>query len=173
MLAAREPDQPDDRRGPIGRVTDLAGGRPEIEPAAAHRWHTDANALEDRGVVEEVRDLERAADAEAGALVRPRASDVLPLEADRAVIRREETGQEIEARRLAGAVRPDQRGQAFRRNTEIDVVEHDVTSERLAQSTRLENRRCRGRVHQRGRASPPTTGAAALGSCVVSAAVVS
>ena len=65
--------------------------------------------LQRRQLVEQLVDLERAHDAAAHALVRREPGDVVAVEPDRAGGRLEHAGQQVDQRRLAGAVRADQR----------------------------------------------------------------
>ena len=67
----------------------------------------DQQILEHRHADERVRDLVRAADAAAAALVGRQRRDVRSVEDDPAGIRRQAAGDQVEQRRLAGAVRPD------------------------------------------------------------------
>ena len=64
--------------------------------------------VEDRQLAERPRDLEGAGDAEMADLGRHQARDLAALEADRAGIRLERAGDQVEDRALARAVRPDQ-----------------------------------------------------------------
>src|SRR5690242_8529208 len=88
---------------------------------------------EDRG------DLERAGEPHARDRRRRAAGDVAALEVDLARRRRQEMGQQVEARRLARTVRPDQGMNGVAPYAEIDVFDRDEAPELLRQPFRLEN----------------------------------
>jgi hypothetical protein len=80
--------------------------------AAHHR------ILQHRHVGEGLDDLEGPADARPADLIGPQAVDRPALEADRAAVGRHRAGDQVEERRLAGAVRPDQRDDLALRDRE-------------------------------------------------------
>ena len=82
-----------------------ARNRTSCRRAALQR---EPDVLERGQVREHRRDLEAAHQPEPRDLRRLHAGDVAPLERDRAARRRQELGQQVEAGRLAGAVRADQ-----------------------------------------------------------------
>ena len=85
------------------------------------------------------RNLERAHQAEARHVGRRHRRDVLPLVEDLTGRRLQELGQQIEARRLAGPVRTDQRMNAAAADPEIDIANGKETREFLGQSVGFEN----------------------------------
>src|SRR5206468_10288331 len=76
---------------------------------------------------------------EAGHIGRRHRGDVLPLVQNPARRGRQKLGQEVEACRLAGAVRPDQRMNAAATHLESDVANGEETREFLGQSVGFEN----------------------------------
>ena len=122
-LATGQPDQADDLRRPVLRLAHGAGGRPAIEAPRPHGGHRHPHVLEHRVVVEEVQNLKGAADSQARPAVRGQAGDVPPLEADRARVGREKACQEVEARRLACSVRPDEGGEPAGLEGEVHTVQ--------------------------------------------------
>jgi len=66
------------------------------------------HVVEERESAERSRDLKRATDPEIDDPVRRLPGDLAPLEANRARVRRERTGEHVEDRALAGSVRADQ-----------------------------------------------------------------
>ena len=73
-----------------------------------------------------------------GDRVRRLAGDVLAEEHDRPGRRLVDAGEHVEERRLAGAVRPDQRDHLAARHGEVDVVHRDEAAELLAHVLRDE-----------------------------------
>ena len=77
------------------------------DPAAAGE-RADHHVLRHREARERLQDLERAGDAEVAEPIGSQTGHVGSGEAHRPGVRPDEAGDEIEERRLAGAVRPDQ-----------------------------------------------------------------
>ena len=99
----------------------------------------DAHILQRRQMRKYRRDLERANQAEPRHVGRRHRRDVLPLVEDLARRRLQKLGQEIEAGRLAGPVRADQRVNAAAADLERDVANGKETREFLGQSVGFEN----------------------------------
>ena len=105
------------------------------------RWTcmADEDVVEGRHRPEQADVLERPADAERRHLVRLtradlaalRRHDVVAVERDLAARRHVGAGDHVEERRLAGAVRPDQRDDAATRDVEVDRVDRDQAAEPL------------------------------------------
>ena len=114
-------------------------GAPEIEGVAALPLQRDADVLEHRQVREDGRDLERAHEPEPGDVGRLQARDVAALVDDRALGRRQELGQEVEAGGLAGAVRADERMDRAAPDLEIDTVDRGEALELLGQALRRQD----------------------------------
>ena len=93
----------------------------------------DHDGFQHREMREQADVLERARDALERALRRARIHDRLALEQDLAGIGGENAGDEIEERRLAGAVRPDQRVDVAGRHLELEIVERVEAAEALGQ----------------------------------------
>src|SRR5581483_6606526 len=113
-------------------VQHALGGRSQIaEPAGeeearfsvVHRLHGETHVLVDAEMAEDVRDLERARDAQARALVRRERGDLAVFEPDPSFARRQQPAQKVEERRLARAVRSDDRAHAAFGDLERDVVD--------------------------------------------------
>src|SRR5690606_25552228 len=83
------------------------GGRP-VDLAGAAEMRGDHGVLEDRQAPERPRDLEGAGEPAMDDLAGGAAGDILPLEADGALGRRQRAGDEVEGRALARPVGPDQ-----------------------------------------------------------------
>jgi hypothetical protein len=84
--------------------------------------------VEHRHVGKQLAVLERAGEPEPGDLVRRKPGDVVLAKADRAAAAIE-AADAVEHRRLAGAVRADQRQKLARGGRERHVVEHDQPAE--------------------------------------------
>src|SRR5690606_20513629 len=101
--------------------------RPEKEmrqhAGAAMRMAAEHHVVEHGRHVEEFDVLEGARDAEAGNAVRRHLRDVLALEADTAGCRLIDAAYEVEDRRLAGAVRTDDREDLALVDAEADAVD--------------------------------------------------
>src|SRR6185437_12883380 len=95
---AGEPEPFEQRVGPPGRLA-----RPRAD---AERGHLDV--LAHRQVAEPTGMLERPREPVAAAAVRRPARDVTLVELHRAAVRTVEAAEDVDERRLAGAVRADQ-----------------------------------------------------------------
>ena len=73
-------------------------------------------------------------------LERARADDLLALEMDRAGIGRKLAGDEMKHRGFAGAVRPDQAGDAAGRDIEGEVAHGDEAAERFSKTMDAQHR---------------------------------
>src|ERR1700732_2724119 len=85
------------------------------------------------------RDLERAYQAETRHIGRRQCGNVLAIVQDLTRRRLQELGQEVEASRLAGAVRADQRMDAATADPKANVANGKETREFLGQSVGFEN----------------------------------
>src|SRR5450631_1661305 len=99
----------------------------------------DAHVLEHRQMPEHRRDLERADDAPARDRGRLLVRDVIAGKQDAARGRRQELGEQVEAGRLAGAVRADQRVDRAAAHAQVHLVDGDETLELLRELVRLED----------------------------------
>src|SRR5207248_8026877 len=99
-------------------------------PLAA-RMPSDLDVLEHRHAREELDVLERPRDAPADDPVGRRSQQALAGEGDLARIRAVQAGDQVEERRLAGAVRADQPGNLALLDREPDVVDGDDAAEPL------------------------------------------
>src|SRR5262249_10442768 len=83
--------------------------------------------------------------------------DLVPTEQDAAAVRLEHAGHQVDQRRLAGAVRPNQRIALAGRKIERDVLGDDERAEALVQATRGERRGAHALLRANGlsRARPP------------------
>src|SRR5438552_4912208 len=88
-------------------AVEVADGREEVPAAPTMRQEGRLDIREDGQLREDIGSLERAADAHAAELVRRHAGDVAPVEGDPARVAAEVAGDQVEERRLAGAVGPD------------------------------------------------------------------
>ena len=101
------------------------------------------DVLEHGHVVEQLQVLERAADAEhRDVACGSSAPIVASAETDGAVVERLIAADEVEQRRLAGAVGADQCGDRARRHREADLVDGAQTAEGARGVRDLEQRRC-------------------------------
>src|SRR5208337_3944550 len=82
--------------------------------------------------------LERAADAAAANLVRPKPLDVFLVEDDRAVIGRDGAGHDVEQRGLASAVWTDDRKNRSARYAKAHIVEGQQAAKALADALHVE-----------------------------------
>ena len=115
--------------------------------------HADQHVLGHRHVIEEALVLERAGDAEAGNDVGGEAGD-LPapvIEPNPAGGRRIDAADEVEDRRLAGAVGPDETDDLALVDSQGEIVHGPEAAEVLRQAFSLEKR------HPPGSGSPAVT----------------
>ena len=101
--------------------------------------HADQHVLDGRHVGEEPDVLERAAHAERGDLIRAQTDQRVAAEGDRPALGRVEAGEHVEEGRLAGAVGPDDRGDAAVEGV-VHAVDGDEAAEALGDVARLEQR---------------------------------
>ena len=106
--------------------------------ARGERRHQDV--LVHRHVAEELRHLERAADAARGDLVGTQAIGPLTVEADLAAVAAIEAGKEVDRRRLARTVRADEPADLAPPNRERQVVHRHDAAEALGETPSFENR---------------------------------
>src|SRR5579859_1688077 len=92
----------------------------------SHDVFAHAHAAEDRGLLRQI------AHAHAGALVHRLRGDVLAVEVDRAIVRRDQAGDHVEAGGLAGAVGAEQAHDLAPRQPQGDALHHRPAAERLA-----------------------------------------
>src|SRR5262249_6641843 len=95
-------------------------------------------------------DLQGALDAEPADPVRLRAGDVVAEEKDAAGARRQQPGNEVEERGLAGAVRADDGVQARARKGKAEIVHGGQAAEALGQPLGAEDRLAHGSVRSSG-----------------------
>src|SRR4051794_4525081 len=130
---------------------DVADAAPERGVAPQRRQHAqalplvrddrDGDRFGDRERREDVDELERARHAAPREQHRADAGDVLALEADDACGRLQQPGEDVDERRLAGAVRTDDRDRLAVGDRERNAVERDEVAVRLAHVDRLDQRR--------------------------------
>ena len=96
------------------------------------------NVLEHGHLAEQARDLEGAAEAEMRALERRQPVDALPVEADTPAVGAHHPGDQVERGGLAGAVRPDQRGDRALLHVEGEIVDRSEPAEALRKPLDLE-----------------------------------
>src|SRR5438046_514955 len=101
--------------------------------------HADQNVLDRGHVAEEPDVLERPADAERGDLIGTETDERAALPRHGAGVGGVEAGEDVEQRRLAGAVGADDRGDPTVER-EIDAVDGGEAAEPLGHSARLEAR---------------------------------
>src|SRR5512143_1352961 len=146
-----EADRLDQLERALVMARERALGAPEIEGMPAVALQRDADVLEDGEIGEDRRDLERADEA----LARDRRGscpgDLLALVENVARRRREEMREQVEAGRLAGAVRPDQRVDRAALDAQRHVLDRDEALELLGERTGLEY----GVVGHAARRAPP------------------
>ena len=94
-----------------------------------------------RHVQEQPQRLERARDPARGDLVRLEAEQRLALEPDVAGVGLVDAGDEVEERRLAGAVRPDHADDLALVDVQVELVDAREPAEALRDALELEQRR--------------------------------
>src|SRR6185295_7067170 len=125
---------------PLDQLDVRAPRRQQVLAGAGARLHREAHVLQHAQAREQVGELEGAADAAPGALRGGEARDVFAEEGDAAGRRRQLPGDEVEVGGLAGAVRPDDRGQRARLESTADAIHRDVTAEADGQVAGFEDR---------------------------------
>jgi hypothetical protein len=96
--------------------------------------HPRHDILDHRHVGEHADILERARHAKPGALVRRGGCDVAAVERQGAGSGRQQAGDQVEQRRLAGTIRPDDAVDAAGCNIHIDLVDGEQAGELLGQT---------------------------------------
>ena len=107
---------------------------------AAVQMQAQEHILERGHLLEERGELKRAHEPARGDLMRAEAGDVLAVEDDRPAGRSQKSAQEIEAGRLAGAVRADQADDLALVDGEVDAVDGRQPAEEPGEIARLEER---------------------------------
>ena len=87
--------------------------------------------VDDAEIVERRGELERPHQAARDPLLRRHAGDVFAMVVDRSFVGRKKTGQQIEKRGLAGAVRADDAGDLVFAQQVADVIDRDLLAEPL------------------------------------------
>ena len=105
--------------------------KPGPQAIAGRDLDRDADVVGDRELGKDLGDLEGAGHAAPHPLVGSERSNVAALEPDRARGRREQAADQIEERRLAGAVRTDDRAQFARLDGQRHVVDGDQAAKAL------------------------------------------
>ena len=125
--------QPDLLEHDIGALARVA-----LPPVVQKR--ADHHVLDHREGHQRLGDLERASQAALGALVGPQFVDHFALQPDLAGGGFQLPGQQVEQRRLAGSVGPDDADDLARRHIEAHVVDGGQAEEALADVLDLEER---------------------------------
>ncbi len=113
-----------------------------LEKRGVHRVvHADKDVLLHRHLAEEADVLERTGDAEAVDLDRVHAGGIDTVQKDRAAGRLVDLREEVEDRRLAGAVRADDAGNLGRAHCDVEVVDCREAAEVDAEVLDLEDER--------------------------------
>ena len=111
----------------------------------------DRAVFQHRHIGERLHDLMGAREPVAGDDKGPFAGDVDAVEHDLAGIRRKHAVDQIEQRRFAGAVRPDQAEDFARLQDEAQIVHRLQAAEALADAVELEQRRHSSTRFNRGK----------------------
>ena len=126
------------------------GCRATCAAGPVHR--SDADVFQNGQIGERPHDLKRARNAHPADQVRPQASERPALELDRATCQLRDPCDDVDQRRLAGAVRPDQAHDLAGMDVEADVLDGHDTAEVLGGVAHLQNRRAHTRWATRLRA---------------------
>ncbi len=111
---------------------ELGGGLAHLGAVALAQLDHSHDVLFDAHAAEDRRLLGQIADAHARALVHGLGGDVLAIQADAAIVRRDQAGDHVETGGLAGAVRPEQAHDLAAMQGEADALHHRPAAERLA-----------------------------------------
>ena len=114
---------------------------PEMPARAGPLGERERHVVDHRECAEQLVDLEGAGEPEPHPRVLRQTGDVGAAQADPAGARRQRSGDQVDQRGLAGAVRPDQRVARAVRQPEVDAIGHPQRAEALAQAKRLQRRR--------------------------------
>jgi hypothetical protein len=132
-----------------GEPVDGAEGVPR---AALARRRRQSQVLQHRQAREEIRALEGARDPAARDVVRGQPGERSAVEHDAARARRQVAGDEVEDRRLAGAVGPDERAALARRHLERHAVDGAERAEIAGEA--LDGQQAHARSPMRPRSAP-------------------
>ena len=108
--------------------------------------HARHDGLDRRKVGRHAHELEGSVDAPANTQMIGQARHILAVHADRAGVRPDGAGDEVQKRGLARAVGTDQSQHLARGHRQRDAVDGDEAAERLAQTLRLQQRGQRQRL---------------------------
>ena len=120
-----------------------AGNAPEVAARAVALGDREAQQFRGREVGEQLIDLERPRKTATHASARRQRGDVFAFQEDRACARLDDPREQIDQRRLAGAVGTDQRLARAGLNRERDVVRCDQAAKSAHEAARLQ----RGSAH--------------------------
>src|SRR5213594_739722 len=133
----------------------IPGERGEQAAAPPQSRHAGGlQGLEHRQVGKDLDELERAGHAETRQAHRADAADLAVLEAHAARARPRDAGEDVDQRRLAGAVGPDDRDELARVDPEAHAVKGAELSVELPEPVRLENHARDGGTGRRRVTSP-------------------
>ncbi len=139
-LAMAELDPVERERCRGGNPVLAVGRMQEAHRAAAPALRREPDIPGDAELGKDVGLLVASGDAEAGDAMRRPSGDVVRTEADAAGIGRQVAREQVDERRLAGAVRADDAMDLARRQLEIDTVDGDEAAEAPRQSLDPEGR---------------------------------
>src|SRR2546425_5335062 len=128
--------------------------REQAGPAPESGHDRGLERLEDREVGKDLDELEGAGHAEPRQAHRADAADLPVLEAHGARARPRDAGEDVDQRRLAGAIRSDDRDELARVDPEAHAVEGAELSVELPEPVRLENHARDGGTERRRVTSP-------------------
>ena len=120
--------------------------RQSMPPQRVARRVAEEDVLGHGQLGEQQQLLEHGGDAGGLRLLRAAEVDLAPVDADRARVRPVDAGDDLDQRRLAGAVLAQQRMDLAGTDVEADVVQRPHAGERLAQALDRQHRRVRTSV---------------------------
>ena len=124
----------------VRRKSPTAEQRPAQTPAAV-QMQAEQHVLQAGQLLKQRGELKRAHQPALDDLMRPESADVFAVEPDGAGGGSDEAGQQVEAGRLARAIRTDQADDLALRNAEIDTVDGGESAEVPGETVCLEKKR--------------------------------
>ena len=159
-IAARsKPQRNEDRMRLLDRIAIGRKLAPPTARIAAPLAHRERHRLERAEVGKQGIDLKGSHEAAFDALLGLERRDVLFAKENMSSVRLEHAGHEVDKRRFAGAVRPDQRITLALRQLELDVLGNDERAEALVQAARGQRQGVHAalRTRRMRRVNPPRT----------------
>ena len=139
LFNTRQAEKADELAGPVRHPLDCMRVGPAVSMRRVARLHGEAKILLDRKACKEIRDLERARETGRDDALGAKPRDRDSAQHHAAAVGHEQSRDQIEDARLAGAVRADQRVQRAIAHHDARIDDRLDAAERLRQIVRCED----------------------------------